>query len=115
MSAIRLVSDLLAFGLELAAIAALAWWGFVIGNGVVARVLLGLGAPASFVLVWGRWLAPRADLRLELPWLALTKVALFGAAAIAIFCTGHPRIAAAFALAATVSLALATLDGRTHG
>jgi len=114
MNAIRFVSDLLALGLELASVTALAWWGFDIGNGAVTKGLLGLGAPAAFVLVWAQWLAPRAELRLELPWLLLAKAALFGLTVVVIASVGEPRIAAGFASAAMLSLALATLDGPSY-
>ncbi len=112
MNAVRFGNGLLAFVLELASVAALAWWGFVVGHGALARVLLGFGAPAAFVLVWARWLAPRAELRLDLPWLLLVKVALFGLTAVALAASGHPRLAAGFGGAAALSLALATLVGR---
>ncbi|NBE85443.1 DUF2568 domain-containing protein [Micromonospora sp. NEAU-HG-1] len=40
-------NEVLAFLLELAALAVFAWWGFTRGVHVVFRLALGLGAPLS--------------------------------------------------------------------
>jgi hypothetical protein len=44
MDAIRIVNDGLAFLLEIAALVALAVWGFTVGANPAVRLLLGLGA-----------------------------------------------------------------------
>ena len=48
----------LAFLMELAALAALAWWGFHTGSGIGPHLLLGLGAPVLMGWTWGMWAAP---------------------------------------------------------
>ncbi|MDP9239893.1 MAG: YrdB family protein, partial [Actinomycetota bacterium] len=68
MKTIRAVNDGLAFLLEMAALAALALWGFTYGPNLVLRILLAVGAPVAVAALWGRWLAPRAGRRLHLPW-----------------------------------------------
>ena len=45
------------FVCELAMLAALAFWGYVVGEGVWAW-LLGLAAPAAAGIVWGMFVAP---------------------------------------------------------
>jgi hypothetical protein len=50
------------FLLELAALALLAYWGAVTGDGIVA-VVLAVIAPLSMVAVWGTFAAPRAPRR----------------------------------------------------
>ena len=67
MTALRAVNDALAFLLELAALAALAVWGFTVGGSWPLRILLGVGAPALMVVVWGFLLAPNAEHRLVMP------------------------------------------------
>ncbi|GAA5532390.1 YrdB family protein [Deinococcus aluminii] len=65
--------DLLAFGLELAALAALAGWGWQVGRWIPA-----LGAPLAFALVWGALLAPRARVHLPTAAHRVLKLTLFG-------------------------------------
>lgn len=73
----------LKFGLELAALAAVAVWGARTGSGAVS-VLLAVAAPLVVAAVWGRWNAPRAAHRLDpLPRLAL-ELAVFLAASAAL-------------------------------
>ena len=43
----------LAFFLELCALAALGYWGFVTGEGLPARIGLGVGAPLLAAVLWG--------------------------------------------------------------
>lgn len=58
MAALNLV---LRFLLELAGIAAIAYWGWRIGGGGPAGLMLGLGLALVFVLVWWRLIAPKAQ------------------------------------------------------
>jgi hypothetical protein len=51
------------FLLELALVGSLAWWGLTLDG----PLLVGVGAPALALIVWGRWIAPRAKGRLEDP------------------------------------------------
>jgi Protein of unknown function (DUF2568) len=103
----RAANDGLAFLLELAALAALGSWGFTLGPNLSVRIALGLGAPALMIVVWGWWLAPRSEHRLQLPWLILAKIGVFGLAVVALAVTGHPWLAAALAALTTVNLTLA--------
>jgi hypothetical protein len=51
MQLIRGLNLGLAFALELAMLAALAYWGLETGDGTVGRLVLGLGAPAAAVMI----------------------------------------------------------------
>ncbi len=53
-------SWVLAFGLELAALAAFGVWGAQTGPNLGVRVLLGVGAPLLVAIFWGAFLSPRA-------------------------------------------------------
>jgi Protein of unknown function (DUF2568) len=73
------------FALELVLLVALAWWGFTADAPTALRVAFGLAAPAAALLVWGRWIAPRAERRLDDPprfvletllWLAGARAAM---------------------------------------
>ena len=92
------VGATLAFLGELAALAALAFWGFTEPAGAVGRVLLGVGLPAAAAVLWGLFAAPRAVVRVPVL-VVVTKVAVQGGAVAALALTGHPWLAVALAAA----------------
>lgn len=78
----------LAFALELAAIAALAYWGFHSGASTGTRVVLGIGAPAVAIVLWGLFAAPKATFGSPALYV-LTVVLVIGGAALALWSTGQ--------------------------
>lgn len=112
MAAIAMINLGLRFLLELCLLAALGYWGFRVGQGPAARLILGLGAPLLAVVVWGLFMAPKATVPLPGPLHLAGEVALFGLAAAALFAAGQPRLAVLFAVAALVNrLLIAVLPG----
>lgn len=74
----------LRFLLEIAALAALAFSGFVVfGPGLPGWVAAAVG-PLAFVAVWGTFVAPRAPNRLKDPSKAVVEAVLFTCAAVAL-------------------------------
>ncbi|MEV4001179.1 YrdB family protein [Actinomadura sp. NPDC049753] len=112
--ALHAANEGLAFLLELAAIAALAWWGFTTGGNVLVNIVLGLGAPAAAIVLWGMFAAPRARFKIPLALVLLVKAAVFGAGALAFYGVGHAAAAVAFAVIALLNTALATADREAH-
>ena len=105
---------LLLFLLEIVAIVALAWWGFTVDAATWARVVLGLGAPATAVLLWGLFAAPRARIKVSSTAVVAVKILVYGAATLAIAATGHIALAVAFlglVLLVTGLIRLGRLDG----
>lgn len=100
----------LAFVLELAALAAPAWWGFTAGGNAAVHILLGIGTPAVAIVLWGMFAAPRARFEIALPLVLLVKAAVFGSGALALYGVGHSALAVAFAAVAVLNTALATAD-----
>ena len=96
-----------AFLAELAALAALAVWGWSVGEPTGWRVVLAVAAPAVAAVLWGVFAAPRAPVRVPVLTL-LVKVVVFGAAVLALLSTGHPVLAVVLAAAALLSSLLAT-------
>jgi Protein of unknown function (DUF2568) len=88
------------FGLELAAVAALAYWGFAEHDGWVA-VLLGLGAPLGAIVIWWAFVSPKAPLGSPLRQ-AVFETVVFVAAALALVDARHAGLAIAFAAIALV-------------
>lgn len=98
-------NDVLAFVVELAALAVLCAWGFHVGDATAARLLLGIGLPLLAAVAWGLFAAPRA--RYEVPALRLvTKLVVLGGAAAASFGVLPMGAAVAFAVVVAVNLTL---------
>jgi hypothetical protein len=96
-----------AFLSELAALAALAGWGWSAPGSTAVRFLFAVGTPLVAAVLWGVFAAPQAPVHV----LALTvvvKVIVFGAAVAALAATGHPRPAVALGVLALLSSVLST-------
>ncbi|RKT18809.1 uncharacterized protein DUF2568 [Streptomyces sp. 1114.5] len=102
----------LAFGLELAMLAALCYWGFKTGSSLGTRLLLGLGAPALAAGIWGLFLAAGGP-RFRLPLAAeiVLKLVVLGSAALALHATGRTALAAVYGGLVVVSVAVEYTTG----
>ncbi|MFI5271551.1 MAG: YrdB family protein [Ktedonobacterales bacterium] len=96
----------LAFLLELCLLAALGYWGFVTGHGLLQKLVLGLGAPLLVAVVWGLFAAPKAQWPLPGAALFALKALLFGAATVALWASGRPALAVVFIAAVALNAAL---------
>ncbi|ULH15049.1 YrdB family protein [Deinococcus sp. KNUC1210] len=97
----------LAFVLELVMLAAVSSWGLRSGTTTALRLLLGIGAPVVFAVVWGLFLAPRANFPLSAPAHLALELLLYALAALGLATTSRPGLAALFlglALALTLLL-----------
>ncbi|MEE1772862.1 YrdB family protein [Streptomyces sp. JV185] len=111
-----MANELLAFVVEVAALAALAWWGIATEDAVASRVLLGVGAPAAAAVVWGLFAAPRARIRLPLVGVLLVKAVVLGCGVYAVHAVGHSGAAVLFGVVAVVNTGLAeTFRRRLNG
>ncbi len=110
MTFLKAINLAVKFLLELAAFAALAWWGGTVGHGAVS-VLVAVAAPLVAVVLWGMWAAPRAARRLPLARRVPFELAVFALAALAI---GTVSVLAGILLAAAaaVNAALLTAFGQ---
>jgi len=77
------------FLLELCALAALGYWGFRLELEVVVKIAAGLGAPLLAAVVWGVFVSPKASFPLPGLWPLLPEIAVFGAAAAALYASGR--------------------------
>jgi hypothetical protein len=96
----------LAFTLELAMLAAYSYWGFHVGEIFALQLALGVGAPVLAIVVWAKYLAPRAAARLKMPWLVLVKAVLFGMAAYALYLSDQRDTSMWFTMAVGAHLLL---------
>ena len=100
--AFRWANLALAFVLELCALAALGYWGARTGDGPVVKTVLGIGTPLLAAVLWGLFAAPRAPVSVPAARLG-AQLVVFGSAAAALYATGHPVLATAFAFLVVVS------------
>ena len=85
---------------ELALVAVLAWAGAGASLPAVGRIVLAVAAPVVAMIIWGRWLAPRARRRLSDPLRLVIELVLFALAAAALALTGPVVAAVLFAVIA---------------
>lgn len=109
---LHIVNEGLAFLLEVAALAALCWWGFSTGSGAVTHLLLGVGAPLLAAVLWGTFAAPKARVRLPLAGVLVVKFLVFAAATLALWALGRHTLSTVFGVVTLVNTAVATVDRR---
>jgi len=101
---LKFIQLALAFALELAMLAAFAYWGFHTGGSALARLLLGIGVPLLVAVIWGVFMAPKSTRRLQGAAYLAVKVVLFGLAAVALVAAGQSLAGIALAAIYLVSL-----------
>ncbi|MET9901133.1 YrdB family protein [Streptomyces sp. NPDC006446] len=113
-------NELLAFMVELTALACLSWWGFTVGHGPGPHILLGVGTPLLGIVLWWLFAAPKARLRPALPLVLVVKAVVLGGGAAALYGVGHPVAAVVMAIVVVANTAVAetfrrTVPGRPAG
>jgi hypothetical protein len=114
MRGLRGVTLTARFVCELAMLAALAYWGYVVGEGVWAWVL-GLAAPVVAAIVWGTFVAPRAMVPVPAPVRVAIELVLYAAAAAGLAAAGQPVAAVVLGAGGLVTSVLNELQGRRRG
>jgi hypothetical protein len=102
VSALRGIVLAFRFACELAMVVALGFWGFEVVDGTPA-VLLGIGAPAVAVAIWGAFVAPKARWPASIRVRLAIEFALFGAAVAGLVAADQPLLAALLAVAAGIT------------
>jgi hypothetical protein len=89
LNALKTVNLALAFILELAMLAAFAYWGFHTGGTTLTRIIFGIGIPILAAAIWGVFMAPNSSRRLNGGAYLGLKVLLFGLAVAALIGAGQ--------------------------
>jgi Protein of unknown function (DUF2568) len=103
----RSANLLLKFGLELAALAAFAYWGSTL-HGVVVSVAVAVASPLVAAVLWGVHAAPNSSRRLETPSRIPFELTVFTLATVALVAAKQPVLAAAIAAAVVLNSILLT-------
>ncbi|MGA2829391.1 MAG: YrdB family protein [Streptosporangiaceae bacterium] len=94
------------FLVELGAYASLAYWGQWAGSTGPERVGLAVLAPLAAILVWSRYLAPRAPRRLGDPAALVSELVIFAIASVALAVSSTAGLAAVLAVIAALNAVL---------
>ncbi len=106
MDLIKSLNLLIAFLLELCLLAIFGYWGISSSSQLWQKIIFGIGLPLIVAVVWGIFLAPASSTRLTEPWLNIAKIVIFSLAALVLFSTGKPSLAAAFEVIFLINLVL---------
>ncbi len=97
MDTLKALNLALRFLLELGVLGALGYWGYRTGNGMVWKIILGIGAPIAAAAIWITLGAPGAALQLNDPLHLILEIIFFGGASIALFMAARRWLALGFA------------------
>ena len=110
MSSLKAINLGVHFLLELAALAALVYWGFTTGEGWLMDAILGLGIPLLAAIIWGVFRVPDDPgpatvavpgyIRLIIEW------GIFGLAGAGLFAAGARTLGWVFLIAALINYAI---------
>lgn len=109
MDTIKSTNLLLRFLLELAALAAVCYWGFRTGTGTGTKVLLGIGAPVLVGVIWGLFVAPKAVVTLSEPARVILGLVVLELSALALAAAGQTPVAILFGILILVNAVLMVL------
>ena len=102
MDVLRAANLGLRFLLELAAVVAVAYWGYEAGEGA-ARWFLAVAAPAVVIVLWGAFVAPKRLIDLPAPVRLGIELGVWTAAALALWAAGQEALGTGFLIAAVIS------------
>jgi hypothetical protein len=118
---VHAANEALAFLLELAMLAGLAWWGASLHASLLTRVLLAVAAPLAAAVVWGLFAAPRPHFRMPAAGVLVVKAVVFVVTALAVYAAGQHVVAIVVGVVAFLNAGIAAVDrdaigggGRTH-
>jgi len=99
MKILKMINLGLRFLLELSMLGIFGYWGYRTGGSTTwLKLLLGIGTPILFAIIWGTFLAPKASIHLREPWPLLLELIIFGLAGWALFSTGKTNLAIVFGI-----------------
>ncbi len=101
----------LKFLLEVAALAAFAYWGANTG-GMPWSLLLAIATPLAVAVAWGRFAAPKSERRLPLQPRIRFELTIFTAAVLALLAAGVPTAAATLSGLVIINSVLLTVFGQ---
>src|SRR5712664_1954822 len=99
----------LRFLIELAALAALGYWGSQAGRGTTAHVLFAISAPLGAAVLWGLFVAPKAAIRVSEAVRLAIELLVYAAATAGLAGADQTVLAIVFAVVAVANSTLVRL------
>jgi hypothetical protein len=93
INGLKLINEAIRFAVELAALAAVSYWGYYAGGTLVLRWLLSIAMPLIFATIWGVFLSPRASIPVKGVVRLVMEFSFFGVAAAALASAGRAGLA----------------------
>jgi hypothetical protein len=112
---VHAANEALAFVLELAMLAGLAWWGASQDASLISRVLLAVAGPLAAAIVWGLFAAPRARFLMPAAGVLVVKAAVFVVTAVAVYSAGLHTVAIVGGVIAFLNAGIAAVDRAAIG
>ncbi|HSP47401.1 MAG TPA: YrdB family protein [Clostridiaceae bacterium] len=109
MELLKNLNYLVAFIIEITALIVYGQFGYQLGGRTWQKILLAGLFVGTMVLVWGRYLAPRANDRLVMPMLLVAKLGIMGTAVAMLLYLGRTGQAVTFGAVLVVHYTLAVL------
>jgi hypothetical protein len=109
--AVRAGNLALKFGLELAAVASLAYWGAALDGSLLPAIMVVL-APAAMIVCWGLFAAPKASRRLPLSTRIPFELSILLGAAVSLLAAGADALAGVMATAVVLNTVLLSALGQ---
>jgi hypothetical protein len=106
---IKVINLGLSFIVELVALFIYGYYGYNTGIQALQRILLAVILPATAAVFWGKYLAPNAIGRFEMPGLLIAKIAIMAVAAVMLFRMGRTIPGFFFSVITAANLLLAVL------
>lgn len=112
-STLGAVNAAVRFLLELAALVAVGYWGYSLGQTQLVKLGVGIGLPVVVAAVWAAFGSPAAPYRLGQPWRVLLEVLILGGAAVTLYLLDRPVLAAGFAVVAAINTVVLYVLGQS--
>lgn len=109
-----MANEVLAFLVELAALAVLTWWGYHLGGGGFVGVVSGAAVLALAVSLWGLFAAPKARFKVRLAGVLAVKAVVLGGSAVALAALDHRPAAVIWSATVVANTGLAETFRRRH-
>lgn len=94
------------FLVELCALTAAGYWGFHEGRSIVTEILFGVGSPLLIAVIWGAFVAPRAQIPVPAYIRFVIQLVVFTTSGLLLYQTGQRQLATSYLLVALVVLFL---------
>ena len=94
------------FLLEVCALLSLGYFGFQTGKEFLMKLVLGIGIPVLFAVLWGIFGSPAAPMQLSKPLRVVLEITIFFLAGTALYTSGHQYMAIGFVILVVINKTL---------